>query len=761
MTPFTDFVHGDKPNEAELRLIEAVRDGTVADCSDLTGEEKKVDARLIAALATGRFVDDERKTVATTEFGLFLVDATVPNRLNLESFTVPHPFIIYRCNLEKALDFDSAHFYYNLIMRNSIFQGECRLVGTRIDGHFSADSANFENRHGIAIDAQELTASGWSMSGARVIGTFKINLATLGGQFSAENALFKKVDGCAVNAQGIKAKGWFMNNSRVIGRFDISGATILSTLTAQNTTFENAGSLAICAEGIKAIDCFMHGARVIGEFNITSAALDGQLSAIEFELDNAGGRAILASYSKFNGGIFLRGKSSCHGSIILDRTEINIALDLRGLTVSSLIGWSAINLNGATVNGDTILDEGTVEGTKIDAATLIGAFKARRAKFNGGLFFGKANLTAASLAHRDCLFMDSESKTPEAPAFEGRHMAIDLTEARIDGRLVMPNDSANVRGIVDLSRARCDTLEDFSDGWPAPWPQAREGRVELCDGRECFEEDRRTVDVQHLDLDGFEFAHLANPAGVDGRREPDASASDGIAKARIRWLEAQSRRALVTDFNPQPWRQTAKVLREMGYDEEAREVSVRRRVRQRQAATTPFPRRVVSLLLHVTSDYGFNPWKTVGWSVGVIAAFFAIYWTAASHCALPGCRDGSVFSPIAIAERDPTILVPQPWRTPRPLAAVSEDYPPFLPALFSLDTFLPLIPLGIEDDWAPNADFTAPGPIYWLTGGQLGTMQFPWGRVLLYLMVLQELLGAVLLAIAISGFTGLLTRDER
>ena len=213
-----------------------------------------------------------------------------------------------------------------------------------------------------------------------------------------------------------------------------------------------------------------------------------------------------------------------------------------------------------------------------------------------------ASFVAASIAHRDGLFADREGEAPGPPTFEGRHAAIVLHEARFDTRLVMPKQK--VQGIIDLSRARCDTLEDFADGWPAQWPDPKKPRAARCDGRECVEEGGRTVEVQHLDLDGFVFAHLEHPSGVqDGdekaeehggfwswfhRRKGDAQ---DVAQARIRWLEAQSARAIQTHFNPQPWRQTAAVLRDMGYDEEAREILIRRRVRQRRADNTP-PLRV-------------------------------------------------------------------------------------------------------------------------------------------------------------------------
>ena len=108
MPPFTDYANGATPTEAETRLIEAVRTGTEADCTDLPDADRRVDARLVAALATGRFVDENGETVATTEFGLRLLGATIPNRLDLENCHIPHLLVLVECTLKAGFDFDGA-----------------------------------------------------------------------------------------------------------------------------------------------------------------------------------------------------------------------------------------------------------------------------------------------------------------------------------------------------------------------------------------------------------------------------------------------------------------------------------------------------------------------------------------------------------------------------------------------------------------------------------------------------------------------------
>jgi hypothetical protein len=62
--------------------------------------------------------------------------------------------------------------------------------------------------------------------------------------------------------------------------------------------------------------------------------------------------------------------------------------------------------------------------------------------------------------------------------------------------------------------------------------------------------------------------------------------------------------------------------------------------------------------------------------------------------------------------------------------------------MYSLDVFLPFVDLGMEKYWRPKTTT-------WL------------GVVLYYLSVFEGLIGAFMISLVVTGFTGLLTRDER
>lgn len=377
-------------------------------------------------------------------------------------------------------------------------------------------------------------------------------------------------------------------------------------------------------------------------------------------------------------------------------------------------------------------------------------------------------------------------------------MSLDARDAKI-GTLVMPRTrETRPQGIVDLSRAKVGTFTDFRDAWPDP--VKRSSRA--CKGRACDEEGR---DADHLVLDGFEYEHLDNPDGherpvpprlrypslrqaasrwmrttlpelppgrlwpiggprsrgmgwVTWRRgwrigrvglrrllgafgfEPPSRAARRTWYARREWLHAQSRDDLFERLKPQPWRQLAKVLAAQGHEEDARKIAIERRVAQRfEQGMSPWA-RCISSLLHAVADYGFNPWKTVGWSAVVVLVCSCVY-TGAVYIGcgeLRLCHNEKVFvrtvpadfmaNRLKIDEPDHELLI--------------RRYPRFDPLLYSLDVFLPLLDAGSERFWRARAKTF-------------------WGRMLYYLTVAEQIVGAILLSLVAAGFIGLLTRDER
>ena len=91
---------------------------------------------------------------------------------------------------------------------------------------------------------------------------------------------------------------------------------------------------------------------------------------------------------------------------------------------------------------------------------------------------------------------------------------------------------------------------------------------------------------------------------------------------------------------------------------------------------------------------------------------------------------------------------------------LSRVYPDFNPLLYSLDVFVPVLDLGMDRYWRPNPNHLRPawGETLWMTGSALYWMT---GSALYWLTILQRFLGAILIAIMVTSFTGLLTREDK
>ena len=163
------------------------------------------------------------------------------------------------------------------------------------------------------------------------------------------------------------------------------------------------------------------------------------------------------------------------------------------------------------------------------------------------------------------------------------------------------------RGIIDLSRAHVGSYEDTAAAWLPPLRGRRKGeRGRSADGR----------DIDHIVLDGFVYDHLEHPTGTPAGT---ATPSDGGCRACARWLEGSPTDDLDTHFKPQAWMQLASRLAAQGYHDDAREIAIARRRRQRKGRSAGrsarlqgwLPRRVRALrvqsVAHGDVDGVFHP----------------------------------------------------------------------------------------------------------------------------------------------------------
>jgi hypothetical protein len=406
---------------------------------------------------------------------------------------------------------------------------------------------------------------------------------------------------------------------------------------------------------------------------------------------------------------------------MINLTHAHIArdLDLKGAQIRA--GYHlAIAARGLVVKGSVYIEHGTC----VDGGIRFGG-----AEIKGQLRLTKSKITSARLARTR-----SQDPLPPAPAAaespdssEWTCCALDLSEAKI-GHLVMPGTAeTRARGIVDLSRARVGTFTDFKAAWPPKMDRVSRS----CTGRPSDDDGR---DADHLVLDGFEYEHLDNPDGLP------AGETGPVAEARYDWLHGQSRDDIFERLRPQPWRHLGKILSQQGYEDDARSIAIERRVAQRYAKGMPRAAKVLSWTLHKLADYGFNPWKTMRWSAIVVGGFALVYLFPALDCDSQThllAADQTVF-----VRTVPADFVPGASSYEQSKQLAAGVYPSFDPLMYSLDVFLPFVDLGMEKYWRANST-TWPGVL------------------LYYLSVLEGIIGAVLISLVVTGFTGLLTRDER
>jgi hypothetical protein len=474
---------------------------------------------------------------------------------------------------------------------------------------------------------------------------------------------------------------------------------------------------------LKSSGVFLDRARIAGAFLLHGAIIEGQFAAEGAIFENPSGAAIDATSSSIRAFI-LRSTvarqgappipTRVRGEVRLTRACIQHHLEISGTHVKASYSL-AFRGRALEVRGNFLIGDGAI----IDGGVLL-----TLADLKGHLDLRGARISAAGIARREGALAGSPEALEALDSSKWSWHALDASEAKI-AQLTMPETAeTRPRGIVDLSRARVGTYIDFAAAWP---DHARRK------GRDC---PTRLVDdhgreADHLVLDGFEYEHLDNPDGL-------RPGNPGIAKARLDWLHAQSCEDLFGRLRLQPWRQLAKVLALQGYGEEARFIAIERRVAQRHACGMRKFALFMSWLLHHLADYGFNPWKTMRWSVCVIALcalfYAAVAWTWCDR--KPLCGDERVFVRTLASD-----FVPAMDKKEDVALKLYRTYPSFDPLLYSVDLFLPLLDAGVERFWRANSRT-------WL------------GTVLFVITILEQILGAILVSLIVTGFTGLLTRDE-
>ena len=242
-----------------------------------------------------------------------------------------------------------------------------------------------------------------------------------------------------------------------------------------------------------------------------------------------------------------------------------VALSLNAARIGGVVflrnGFTAqgeINLTGAYIGLGVDCSGARFDGGGTSAFTANGSKIGRKVNFSGATALGQVSLVASEIG--------SDLSIDRA---DFRSATLCIERARIRGGIFARNTQFGTEGFMDLSGASADSLDDDPDSWPSR---------------------------DHVDIDGFVYGYL---------RRPDHA---------LRRLELLSRQPLdrsAGDQNPhvraQPYRHLSKVLREMGYEKEARKVLIGLEEERDRREHFSKPERCLRRFYSMTLRYGYEP----------------------------------------------------------------------------------------------------------------------------------------------------------
>ncbi|HZE37938.1 MAG TPA: hypothetical protein VE172_03925 [Stackebrandtia sp.] len=189
------------------------------------------------------------------------------------------------------------------------------------------------------------------------------------------------------------------------------------------------------------------------------------------------------------------------------------------------------------------------------------------------------------------------------------------------------------------------------------------------------------LDVDILDDDPDCWPDDSHISGMTYRRLPEDER--GWPSTRIRWL-----RRLEPGYTPQPYTQLVSAYQGIGSSAGMREAIIAREIARRSAHTSRWYRagsRAWGAVLRWTIGFGYAPWRAIPW----MGALYVVAWATFASA-------------------------------PRGSFTSDNGHDVFHPALYALDTILPVMQLGSRDEFTAHGAYTWWQPGFTSVGWFLG-----------------------------------------
>jgi uncharacterized protein YjbI with pentapeptide repeats len=314
-----------------------------------------------------------------------------------------------------------------------------------------------------------------------------------------------------------------------------------------------------------------------------------------------------------------------------------------------------LNLNSAKINGNVLLDKKFISKGEVSFTS---------AQIEGGVICS------------DAKFINKNKK------------ALSFNSAKINGNVFL-GENFCISGDLDFSASKIRKISI-----------SKKIRIK---GNFLFSV--MMVDTIHISNLSFNEKHLKK-LRLDGLIYNHLSGTNLDSKTLLEWL------GKMPEFKPQPYKQLAKVLRNMGHNEDANSIMIKYNDELRKKDFLTCDRLFISILKWIygkTAGYGYKPLRVLG-TMFIVWLFCSLFYWNASKVAVFAPTNPLVFQKKdfyqCTVNSDGT-----PWTDFFNYSKYNSsnnwvlnenldgEYTTFNPFMYSLDVILPIVDLQVEKDW--------------------------------------------------------------
>jgi len=540
------------------------------------------------------------------------------------------------------------------------------------------------------------------------------------------NAINTRSEGSLYLRYGFKAKGGVnLIGAGIGGNLDCNLGEFISK--------DQMPALNVNSVQVKGGVYLRYGFKAEGEVNLVGARIDGSFDCRfgEFISKNQTA-ALVADDTEVNGNVFLSNGFKAEGGVILVNAKIDGYLDCSGGQFIGKNEGRALDANSVEVKGAIYLRNGFKAEGEVN---LVGAKIDGNLECDGGQFIGNAKVLALNangvVVKGSVLLRKVRAEGGVILRAEG---GVNLINAKIEGNLECDGGQfiGNAKApALDADGVKIEGYAFLRDGFKA------EGTVVFFNGYvgRSFQwwgvesPEKAILDLRLVRVGTL----LSRPDSwpTQGNLRVDGSIYEQIddwappsAEIQLAWLKRQPR----DRFLSQPFEQLASVLRKMGLEEDARKVMIAKNEEHAHYVQWRLEWLWYGLFGQLVG-YGYSPWRAFGISLVVIG----IGWWLFRR----GYRQGLL-----------TATSGDAYGTVRGSThQLLDSYPKFNAFIYSLEAFVPLVKLGLGDQWTPNANRGE--------SLRLGNVSFRTGSLLRGYLWFHIISGWVLTTLWVGGITGL------